>query len=283
MINYKFFIFLFLLTSSMIFSQTSIKHKVTKGESIYAIAKKYDVKEAAIYQLNPKVKGKLLQLNKIILIPSKQVEIDEKEVYIAEKHIVVSGETLFKISKKYGVSLQELERLNPSVIKKLPINYQLILREEMPAVDIVTTEVETDVTIENTIEIIEEPSKIESLIETASKYLGVRYRRGGTSSNGFDCSGLILNTFKEINITLPRSSSQQSKFGIKKDKSQAQKGDLIFFATRGKGIVSHVGMITEILEDEIKFIHSSTQLGVIISSTKESYYSKRYIQINNVL
>ena len=69
----------------------------------------------------------------------------------------------------------------------------------------------------------------------------------------------------------------------KMDKSTAQKGDLIFFATFGGRRVSHVGMITEILDDEIKFIHSSTQSGVIISSTKEDYYAKNFVQINRVL
>lgn len=84
-------------------------------------------------------------------------------------------------------------------------------------------------------------------------------------------------------MTLPRSSSDMAaNSGVKIDRSQAQKGDLIFFATRGRW-VGHVGMITEISEDEIKFIHSSTSSGVIISSTKEPYYAKRFVQINRVL
>ncbi|MDO9037324.1 MAG: NlpC/P60 family protein, partial [Lutibacter sp.] len=45
----------------------------------------------------------------------------------------------------------------------------------------------------------------------------------------------------------------------------------------------HVGMITEIIGDEIKFIHSSTHLGVIVSSIKEAYYSKRFKQLNRIL
>jgi cell wall-associated NlpC family hydrolase len=71
--------------------------------------------------------------------------------------------------------------------------------------------------------------------------------------------------------------------GVKIERDQAQKGDLIFFTTNGRGNVNHVGMITEIIDDEIKFIHSSVQSGVIISSTKEPYYAKRFIQINRVL
>jgi cell wall-associated NlpC family hydrolase len=93
----------------------------------------------------------------------------------------------------------------------------------------------------------------------------------------------MFTTFKEINMVLPRSSHEMARYGVKVDKSQAQKGDLIFFATFGRGRVSHVGMVTEIVGDEIKFIHSSTSSGVIVSSSKEDYYSRTFVQINRVL
>jgi cell wall-associated NlpC family hydrolase len=289
--TYKLLTFLLLLTSSLIYSQTSIKHKITKGESIYAIAKKYDVKEAAIYELNPQVKGKLLKLNATLLIPNNKITTEQttvnnskEDLSQTQNHIIASGETLSKISKKYGTSIKELERLNPEIPKKLPIGYSLILREEPPTIEAITKEFGENAIVENTPELTtEEPATIQFLIETASKNLGTRYRSGGTTFSGFDCSGLMFNTFKEIDFTLPRSSNQQAKIGTKIQKSQAQKGDLIFFATNGRGTINHVGMITEIIGDEIKFIHSSVQLGVIVSSIKEAYYSKRFKQINRVL
>ncbi|NEW78575.1 MAG: LysM peptidoglycan-binding domain-containing protein [Gelidibacter sp.] len=289
--TYKLFTFLLLLASSLIYSQASIEHKITKGESIYAIAKKYDVKEATIYELNPHVKGKLLKLNATLLIPNNKftaeqtaVNISKEDLSQTQNHIIASGETLSKISKKYGTSIKELERLNPTVAKKLPIGYSLIIREEPPTIEAITKEFGENAIVENTPELAtEEPAKIQFLIETASKNLGTRYRSGGTTLSGFDCSGLMFNTFKEIDFTLPRSSNQQAKIGAKIQKSQAQKGDLIFFATNGRGTINHVGMITEIIGDEIKFIHSSVQLGVIVSSIKEAYYSKRFKQINRVL
>jgi cell wall-associated NlpC family hydrolase len=289
--TYKLFTFLLLLTSSLIYSQTNIKHKITKGESIYAIAKKYDVKEAAIYELNPDIKGKLLKLNATLLIPNNKFTADQIAVNTsktdlsqAQNHIIASGETLSKISKKYGTSIIELERLNPAIPKKLPIGYSLIIREEPPTIEAITKEFGVNAIVENTEEIeTAEPAKIQFLIDTASKNLGTRYRSGGTTFSGFDCSGLMFNTFKEIDFTLPRSSNQQAKIGTKIQKSQAQKGDLIFFATNGSRSINHVGMITEIIGDEIKFIHSSVQLGVIVSSIKEAYYSKRFKQINRVL
>jgi lipoprotein Spr len=125
---------------------------------------------------------------------------------------------------------------------------------------------------------------IEQLIYYASENLGIHYRSGGTTKAGFDCSGLMYSTFKIYNIILPRSSSDMAKIGLVKEKKEARKGDLIFFKTRGKSQISHVGMITEVGSDgEIKFIHSSTQNGVIISSTKESYYQRTFAQINRII
>jgi len=283
----RLLIFLLVLTNSFVFSQAVSTHKVTKGESIYAIAKKYNVKERAIYKLNPKVKGKLLRLNTILQIPNKEIKVEVKteniDTSFVQKHIVISGETLYGISKKYGISFQELKRINPSVVSKLPIGYVLTIKEVSTIPEPVLNEIEIIVTTENTIDNLEVSSKIEVLIETALKKIGTRYRRGGTSSSGFDCSGLMFSTFKEISLLLPKSSVQQAKTGTIIQRTLAKKGDLIFFTTNAKGTINHVGMITDILGDEIKFIHSSLKLGVIISSTKESYYAKRFIQINRVL
>jgi cell wall-associated NlpC family hydrolase len=121
------------------------------------------------------------------------------------------------------------------------------------------------------------------LIETASEKIGTRYRAGGTSTDGFDCSGLVYSTFSSFDIKLPRSSFDQSFFGTRIENKEVKKGDLIFFKTNGKGRINHVGLVVEVLEDQIKFIHSSTSSGVIISSTKESYYERNFVQVNRVL
>lgn len=123
----------------------------------------------------------------------------------------------------------------------------------------------------------------DNIIETATTNLGVRYRTGGTTKAGFDCSGLVFTSFKKYDISLPRSSYDMAQYGYKVKDSEAQKGDLIFFITNGGRRINHVGIVTEILGDEIKFIHSSVKLGVIISSTKESYYKKNFVKIHRVL
>jgi lipoprotein Spr len=129
----------------------------------------------------------------------------------------------------------------------------------------------------------DQPSYLVSqLINTASDNLGINYRGGGSSKEGFDCSGLMYYTFKNFDITLPRSSHEMAKIGTKLNNNEIKKGDLVFFKTREKGVINHVGMVVEVLQDEIKFIHSSTSSGVIISSTKEPYYNKSFIQANRL-
>ena len=125
----------------------------------------------------------------------------------------------------------------------------------------------------------------EQLIDAATENLGVKYKYAGTTKAGFDCSGLMYTIFNSENISLPRNSFQQSKIGVvlNPKRDQAKKGDLIFFKTNKNREINHVGIVIEATDDEIKFIHSSTSKGVIISSTKEPYYQKTFVQINRVL
>lgn len=124
---------------------------------------------------------------------------------------------------------------------------------------------------------------VNNLINTATANLGVRYKAAGTTKAGFDCSGLVFSTFESENIKLPRSSYEQSKIGKIINIDEAKKGDLIFFKTNKSRQINHVGLITEVSPDEIKFVHSSTSKGVIISSTKEPYYKNSFVQINRIL
>ena len=367
------FVFFFITNA---FSQKVIIHKVKSGESIYAISKKYQVSQTEIYALNPKLKSAVLGLNEEIKIPNKNYKEQEKtqknEILVnnpqvisnqknasSSTHIVRAKETLYGISKKYGitmetlcelnpflktenlkfgmklvlpsfeanlvpekiiheqnnsvqkisnynidllhkvlpketlysisketgVSIDELTRLNPSVSNGLKINQLLIIKQEVCEDE---GNIMEDIEIQKEIETskplsFENLAKADILIVKASEHIGTPYRRGGTTSAGFDCSGFILYTFKNIDLSLPRTSQEMANYGQKVEKSQAQKGDLIFFATFGGSRISHVGMITEVLEDEIKFIHSSSSSGVMISSTKESYYARCFVKINRVL
>lgn len=127
------------------------------------------------------------------------------------------------------------------------------------------------------------PYIAKQLLYTAHEFNGVKYRGGGTTRAGMDCSGLVYTCFKEYDITLPRSSNDMAKVGRKLKKDEIRKGDLIFFKTNGRSVINHVGIVSEVKDDEIIFIHSSTQRGVIYSSTKEPYYQRTFAQVNRVI
>lgn len=121
------------------------------------------------------------------------------------------------------------------------------------------------------------------MINNAMDFIGVHYRGGGTSRAGMDCSGMVTAVFDIFGMKLPRSSYEMAKVGEKIDLADVKKGDLVFFKTNGRSVINHVGMVVENNGDEIKFIHSSTAKGVIISSTKEPYYKRTFAQANRVI
>lgn len=280
-----------------------ITHLVTSKETLYSISKKYGVTMETICEMNPELKTSNLRKGAKLKITNNNREtspIDDKEFLVNDvkeiskadlfntengfTHKVQPKETLFRISKQYGVSIDDLQKLNPGIENGLPIGYDLILKSgsSIPKMGSSETVVEEAVVAKNI------PAgnlaKAEFLIEKASQHLGTRYHSGGSTNAGFDCSGLMYNTFQNLNVTLPRSSPEMANYGVRIDKAHAQKGDLIFFATFGGRRISHVGMITEVTPDgEIKFIHSATSSGVIVSSVSEPYYTRTFVQINRVI
>jgi cell wall-associated NlpC family hydrolase len=123
----------------------------------------------------------------------------------------------------------------------------------------------------------------QKIVDEAVDNVGVPYLFGGTTKSGYDCSGLVFTAFKHYEILLPRTSFEMAKQGEIINRKEAKVGDLIFFKTNEKNQINHVGLIVSIDDDEIKFVHSSTKLGVIISSTKEVYFKKSFAQINRII
>ena len=288
-------------------------HEVLPKETRFSIAKQYGITLLDLVKANPIMGDKSLKIGQKIIIPTKaekhndiiaKVEVSKtkKEIAIEPKpiiekkiaetettHTVVSKETKYGIAKEYGISIKELEEQNPKIVKELPIGYVLKIRslkkiELSIPVEVVIKEPIANVISDKIINNVEHDSTfVDQLILKASENIGTRYRSGGTTKEGFDCSGLMCSTFGAYNIQLPRSSAEMASYGVKINTENAQKGDLIFFKTRGGHQINHVGMVVEVVDGDIKFIHSSTSGGVIISSIKERYYDKNFVQINRIL
>ncbi len=126
----------------------------------------------------------------------------------------------------------------------------------------------------------------DNIIEYGKKYLHKPYSYAAKGPYSFDCSGFTSFVFKEFGYNLSTSSAAQAQQGKTiRRKEELQVGDLVFFEGRShNGRVGHVGIVSEVKRNgKFKFLHASTQHGVIFSSSDEPYYYERYLRGGRVL
>ncbi len=117
----------------------------------------------------------------------------------------------------------------------------------------------------------------ERLAKTGLAFLGIPYLWGGTTPNGFDCSGLIQRIFRLNGFLLPRDSDQQALFGTERPNpapSELVPGQLLFFG-KARDSITHVGLV---LPDRT-FLHSYGQVTVNAVDPSHPRYSRRLAEI----
>ncbi|MCW2473446.1 MULTISPECIES: bifunctional murein DD-endopeptidase/murein LD-carboxypeptidase [unclassified Symbiopectobacterium] len=116
------------------------------------------------------------------------------------------------------------------------------------------------------------------LMDQYASWKGVRYRLGGDSRKGIDCSAFVQRTFREqFGMDLPRSTYEQQETGTQVQRSKLRPGDLVLFRAGSTG--RHVGIYI----GNNQFVHASTRAGVMISSMDEVYWNKRYQEGRRVI
>jgi cell wall-associated NlpC family hydrolase len=116
----------------------------------------------------------------------------------------------------------------------------------------------------------------DTAVAAAESAVGTPYASGGTTTDGFDCSGLTRWAYKKAGIRLPHSSYDQFELGDAVAKADLVAGDLVFFDTAGDG-ASHVGIATD-----AKHAISATSHGVMEHTLRGGYWGSHYVGARRV-
>ncbi|OMQ24385.1 NlpC/P60 family protein [Serratia oryzae] len=119
--------------------------------------------------------------------------------------------------------------------------------------------------------------RLKKILSHYDEWEGVRYKFGGNSRKGIDCSAYMQRIFAdEFSLNLPRSSHEQSKLGSHVAKDDLATGDLVFFKTSARE--RHVGVYI----GDGKFLHASTKVGVTVSELDNQYWKTKYVQARRI-
>ena len=230
-----------------------------------------------------------------VTVPHAKVQIPEKvtRTYKVIKSTSIKNDKNEIVRNLFiGEEIEEISMGNGYILAKTSDGVKgtvSLLCLELTSENKVKTEVKQEVKVENKDNLnntdaknyeIEASGQAKEAVNLALDKLGSTYVYGDTGKDGYDCSGLIYAVYKnQLGINLPRTSSEQSKYGKQVSRSELQAGDLIFFNTSGNG-VSHVG----IYMGNGQFVHASSgQKKVVVSKLSENYYDTRYVNATRVL
>jgi len=288
---------LLLLIPNAVFAAKT--HKVKKNETIASLAKKYHVPVNDLKEANNRLNSSIKPGDVLVIPPRGSKSTTSASTSApATTYKVKKSETLSKISKKTGISVAELKRLNglskgnikpgqilalydgdvdikpgKRAVAKPALRYADLLNEKEYEQSLTELLDQDSVGAQAQINPDFTKDNVELLKAKAYGFLGTRYRFGGTSKNGLDCSAFVQQVFDEMEVSLPRTAREQFEHGEVVARGDMQKGDLVFFTTYAS-FPSHVGIYL----GNNRMIHaSSREHRVVISSLDTPYYRARFI------
>lgn len=194
-----------------------------------------------------------------------------------ETYRVKKGDSLWKIGKKYSISVKKLKKLNGLKSSRLKPGQELILVDPNTPGDEREMNIsafmppQTDQNISSKSEEHADPEAF--LMYITQQTLGIPYKFGSNSNKATDCSGYVQRVFRLMGIQLPRSAREQFNYGSSVEKENLSVGDMVFFRTYAS-FPSHVGIY---LGNNL-FVHASVLARkVTIDNLNTPYYIKRFI------
>lgn len=109
--------FLFMVSCGSAAQQQYKSHAVQKGETVYSIAKQYNISEETIYNLNPDAKSGL-KVNSVLILPSSSIISSGTNNNNFREHKVKNKETLYGIAQLYNVSVDDIKKLNKELYSR---------------------------------------------------------------------------------------------------------------------------------------------------------------------
>lgn len=264
-------------------ASASHTHVVRPGDTLWSIARRYEVSVEALVSANQLADPDALRLGQELVIP----DVGERQAPSAPsgarlRHVVVAGDTLWSLARHYQVPVQtivEVNKLNnPDALRlgqTLVIPGAKGLRP--PRVSVPPVGPPGSGTLRRPLPAAAVPSRGakwgSALLAAASRHVGVRYRWGGMSPRGFDCSGFIGYVMRAVGVSVPRTTYAMWTEGRAVARDQLKVGDVVFFTTTRPG-PSHAGIYI----GNNQFIHASSGFGrVTVTSLDYRYYRPRYI------
>ncbi len=220
-------------------------YTVKSGDSLYIIANMHHTTITDLMRAN-NISSSTIYVGQVLTIPN------DSQTPAATTYTVKSGDTLWIVANKFGLSISQLKSYNQLTHDSLHIGQVLRLTPESS------------------------PSfHADALIAEGKKYIGVPYKWGGNTPEGFDCSGFLKYIYQTQGVTIPRTV--ETIWDAAKAVSSPQKGDIVFFTTYKSG-PSHAGIYL----GNNQFLHASSSAGVTISDLNNSYWKPRYLGAKSV-
>ena len=205
-----------------------------------------------------------------------------------DSYVVQKGDSLYNISKKVGLPIEEIKEMNGLRTSHLKTGQVLLLQKDDSRLDEGAEELGDGEEIAGASQAAsegEEPVTSPSLgkwsnpeernlfVRVVKTFLGVTYKLGGSTLRGIDCSAFVKKIYEIFNIQLPRTTREQFSVGRKIEKDKLEEGDLVFFKRRGNN--AHVGIYI----GDNQFVHaSSSNREVKIDYLDTSYFNKRFLK-----